>query len=46
MMEKMLKMIEDLATANAALVANTSAMLDTESPNVVRVRSLIASRPG
>jgi len=42
----MQKMIEDLARANAALVANTSTTLDTESPNVVRVRSSIASQSG
>jgi biotin-(acetyl-CoA carboxylase) ligase len=36
MMEKMQKMIEDLATANATLVANTLVTLDTESPNILR----------
>jgi hypothetical protein len=35
-MEKMQKMIEDLATANATLVANTLVTLDTESPNILR----------
>jgi len=38
----MKRMIENLTTSNAA-VDNTSAAKDTESPNVVRVRSLIAS---
>jgi hypothetical protein len=39
MIEKMQKMIENLATTNAALVANTSATLNTKSPNIMRVRS-------
>jgi hypothetical protein len=42
----MQKMIESLAATNAALVANTLATQDIESPNIVRVRSSVASRPG
>jgi hypothetical protein len=44
--ENMQKMIESFASDNAALVGNTSATQDTESPNVVRVKPSIASRPG
>jgi hypothetical protein len=46
MMEKMQKMIEDLARANASLVANTLSTLDTVSSNFVRVRSTVANPPG
>jgi hypothetical protein len=46
MIANMQKMIENLAAANAALVGNSSATQDTESPNVVRVSSSVASRPG
>jgi phosphoglycolate phosphatase-like HAD superfamily hydrolase len=45
MMEKMEEMIEDLATANASLVANTSATLDIASPNIMGMRSSVATQP-
>jgi hypothetical protein len=41
----MKKMIKNLAAFNAA-AGNTSAAQDTESPNVVRVRSSVDSRLG
>jgi hypothetical protein len=41
----MKKMIKNLAVSNAE-AGNTSVAQDTESPNVVRVRSSVASRPG
>jgi len=44
--ENMQKMIESFASDNAALVGNTSATQDTESPNVVRAKPSIASQPG
>jgi hypothetical protein len=44
--ENMQKMMESLAAANVALVDNTTATQDIESPNGVRVKSSMASRPG
>jgi hypothetical protein len=44
--ENMQKMMENLAAANAALVGNTTATQDIESPNVMRVKSSMANRPG
>jgi CMP-2-keto-3-deoxyoctulosonic acid synthetase len=39
-------MMENLVAANATLVGNITAMQDIESPNVVRVKSSMANRPG
>jgi len=44
-MEKMQKMIEDFARANASLVANALSTLDIASSNFMKVRSTVANPP-